>query len=66
LTVTVTDNGHEFNPLNAPVPDTTLSLEEREIGGLGIHLVRNMMDAVTYAHHDGFNELTLTLEVPDR
>lgn len=65
LSVTITDNGHKFNPLEAPAPDTTLALEDREVGGLGIHLVRNMMDGVVYVHRDGFNELTATLEVLD-
>ena len=65
LTVTVTDDGHPFNPLDAPVPDTTLSLEEREVGGLGIHLIRNMMDDVEYVYRDGFNEITLSLEQPE-
>ena len=66
LTVTVADDGHPFNPLDAPVPDTTLSLEEREVGGLGIHLIRNMMDDVEYVYRDGFNELTLSVEVPGK
>ncbi len=66
LTVTVADDGHPCNPLDAPVPDTTLSLEEREVGGLGVHLVRNMMDDVAYVYRDGFNELTLTVAVPGK
>ena len=37
-----------FNPLGIETPDTELSLEEREIGGLGIHLIRKMMDRVSY------------------
>jgi len=41
LTIAIEDDGHEFNPLNLPAPDTTHQLEKRKIGGLGIHLVRN-------------------------
>jgi sigma-B regulation protein RsbU (phosphoserine phosphatase) len=48
LSVTLTDNGKPFNPFGTAPPDTQLSVEEREIGGLGIHLVRQMMDEVTY------------------
>ena len=40
----ITDDGHPFNPFEQAPPDTTLSIEERQIGGLGIHFVRNMLD----------------------
>lgn len=46
--VTVSDNGPAFDPLARAAPDTTLSVEARPIGGLGIHLVRQMVDEVTY------------------
>ncbi|MEO7666310.1 MAG: anti-sigma factor antagonist [Dehalococcoidia bacterium] len=46
--VTITDNGPPFDPLARAAPDTALSVEEREIGGLGVHLVRQMMDEVSY------------------
>ena len=55
LSVTVEDEGHPFNPFARSAPDTTLSLEEREIGGLGIHLVRKMMDEVSYVRRTGRN-----------
>ena len=42
------DDGIPFNPFGIETPDTELSLEERKIGGLGIHLVRKMMDRVSY------------------
>lgn len=48
LRVTLSDNGRPFDPLARPAPDTTLSVEERPIGGLGIHLVRQLMDTVRY------------------
>jgi sigma-B regulation protein RsbU (phosphoserine phosphatase) len=48
LKVSMVDDGIPFNPLGIETPDTELSLEEREIGGLGIHLIRKMMDRVSY------------------
>jgi anti-sigma regulatory factor (Ser/Thr protein kinase) len=48
LTITVSDDGIPFNPFQAAAPDTSLSIEERDIGRLGIHLVRNVMDDVSY------------------
>jgi anti-sigma regulatory factor (Ser/Thr protein kinase) len=44
----VEDDGIAFNPLDAPIPDITKPLEERPIGGLGIHLTRTMMDRTAY------------------
>jgi anti-anti-sigma factor len=57
--VTISDNGPPFDPLAFADPDTALSVEEREIGGLGIHLVRQMMDEVTYQRRDGENVVVL-------
>jgi len=48
LKVSMVDDGVPFNPLGIETPDTELALEDREIGGLGIHLVREMMDRVSY------------------
>jgi len=59
LTVTITDDGVPFNPLSVEAPDTDLSLEDREVGGLGIHLVRNLVDDVSYHRRIGKNVLTL-------
>jgi serine/threonine-protein kinase RsbW len=60
LTVTITDDGVPFNPLSEEAPDTDAPLEERKIGGLGIHLVRNLIDDVTYHRRIGENVMTLT------
>ncbi len=57
VTVSVTDDGAAFDPLVAAEPDTTLSLEDREIGGLGIHLVRKLMDNVGYERRGKYNRL---------
>ncbi len=54
-----TDDGSPYNPLEKEDPDITLSAEEREIGGLGIFMVKKTMDEVTYEYTDGFNRLTL-------
>src|SRR6187431_682944 len=48
ITAEVEDGGREFNPLNAPVPDLNAPLDERALGGLGIHLVKSLMDRVDY------------------
>jgi serine/threonine-protein kinase RsbW len=57
--VTVTDDGHPFNPLDLPEPDTSLPMEDRPIGGLGIHLLRKMSDRMEYERRDGKNQVTL-------
>lgn len=59
LRVTITDDGPPFDPLAYADPDTELSVEEREIGGLGIHLVRQMMDEVSYRYVGGRNIVML-------
>ena len=60
LTVSFTDSGKAFNPLAKPDPDITLSVEEREIGGLGIFLIKKYMDSVLYERKDNQNILTFT------
>lgn len=59
LVVTLGDNGNPFNPLTMAPPDTTRPLAEREIGGLGIHLTRQMMDEVGYQRRGDRNVVTL-------
>ena len=60
LTATLTDGGVEFDPLAKAGPDTNLSIEDREIGGLGVHLVRQLMDKVDYRREAGQNHLVMT------
>ena len=55
----VIDNGHPFDPTAAPVPDLSLPIEQRPSGGLGIHLMRTMMDRVQYRRADDENLLRL-------
>jgi ammonium transporter len=59
LVVTIADDGVPFNPLNMDTPDTSQSLEEREIGGMGIHLVRNLIGDVSYQRQIGKNITTM-------
>ncbi len=58
-TFRIIDGGTPFNPLAKPDPNILLSGEERSIGGLGIYMVKNMMDEVEYDYCDGCNCLTL-------
>jgi len=60
LQIEIRDDGHEFNPFNQPEPDTTLPANERDIGGLGIHFVRKMLDSCDYCRQDGTNIVTVT------
>ena len=53
------DNGRPYDPTEQADPDTTLSAEERNVGGLGIFMVKKTMDRVAYEYKDGFNILTL-------
>lgn len=59
VTIQFLDNGKPFNPLESENPDTTLSAEEREIGGVGIYLVKKYMEFVEYEYKDGSNVLTI-------
>lgn len=59
LIFVLTDSGKEFDPTLAPDADITLSAEERQIGGLGIFLIRQIMNKVEYQRIDGKNVLTL-------
>jgi anti-sigma regulatory factor (Ser/Thr protein kinase) len=63
VTVIVTDDGPPFDPFGRGAPDTTLSVEERPIGGLGIHLVGQLMDQVNYQRRDGHNVVVLVKEL---
>ena len=59
ITFVITDSGRPFDPTAVAKPDITLSAEERAIGGLGIHLVKQIMDSVEYQRCDNKNILTL-------
>jgi len=59
LMIRVEDNGKAFDPLQAAPPDLDLPLEERPVGGLGIHIVRSVMNTVEYDRRGGRNLLTM-------
>ena len=63
LKLVITDTGVAFNPTEAAKADTTLSAEDRPIGGLGILLVRELMDSINYERINGKNILTLIKKI---
>ena len=63
LSIEVVDDGGAFNPLDAPVPDLSAPTVARPIGGLGIHLLRELADEMTYERRDGTNRVVLTRRI---
>jgi len=59
VVITFLDQGVPYDPLTAEDPDTTLSADERKIGGLGIFMVKKSMDEIDYKYQDGQNILTI-------
>ncbi len=59
VVVTFIDNGKQYDPLAKEDPDVTLSAEERDIGGLGIYIVKKSMDDISYEYKDGQNILRI-------
>ena len=59
VVITFIDHGKPFDPLSRENPDVTLSAEEREIGGLGVFLVKKTMDDVSYEYRNGQNILKI-------
>ncbi len=59
VTIQFLDHGKPYNPLAKEDPDITLSAEERQIGGLGIFMVKKSMDSLDYEYQDGKNILTI-------
>ena len=60
LVIDILDDGKPFDPLtDAPIPNVNAPINERPIGGLGVYLVRKLMDEVTYRREEGRNHLTL-------
>jgi serine/threonine-protein kinase RsbW len=55
----IEDSGRAFNPMDAPPPNLEASLDERTLGGLGIHLVKSLMDKVEYRREGSKNVLTI-------
>lgn len=63
IIITFIDNGKPYDPLKKADPDTSLSAEERQIGGLGIFMVKKSMDDVKYQYIDGKNILTISKRI---
>jgi serine/threonine-protein kinase RsbW len=63
LDILISDDGIAFNPLNRPEPDVEAGLEERKIGGLGIHFAKSLTESRSYVHIEGRNELRLTMRL---
>ena len=63
LTFVLSDSGKAFDPTAKPPVDITASVEDRPIGGLGIHMVRTIMDKVIYDRVDGMNILRMTKNI---
>jgi anti-sigma regulatory factor (Ser/Thr protein kinase) len=59
LVAEVIDNGRPFDPTTVPAPDLSLPLEQRPTGGLGIHLMRSIMDRIAYRRGNGNNLLRM-------
>lgn len=59
VTIQFSDSGRPYNPLKKEDPDTSLSAEERQIGGLGIYMVKKSMDDIAYDYENGKNVLTI-------
>ena len=65
LQLTFADTGRPFDPLSTAEPDINLPLKQRKIGGLGIFVVKNLMDKVEYRRENDRNILILTKHIPE-
>ena len=63
LRIRVQDEGGPFNPLEHPTPDLSLPLDQRPIGGLGIHMMRISLDGLEYRREDGKNILVMSKRI---
>ena len=63
VVITFIDKGVPYDPLGNADPDTTLSAEERDFGGLGIYMVKKSMDEITYTYKDGQNILAIKKQI---
>jgi anti-sigma regulatory factor (Ser/Thr protein kinase) len=59
----VVDDGHAFDPLDVKPPNLSAEIEDRQIGGLGIHMLRELADNISYERRDGTNRVTLTKRI---
>jgi serine/threonine-protein kinase RsbW len=66
ILIEVEDDGKPFDPLQAPPPELRAPLHARQVGGLGIHFIKSLMDEVAYARTAGKNRLELKKRLPAR
>jgi len=66
LTIDVLDDGSAFDPMTLPTPDLVSALEDRKVGGLGIHFIRTLMDHSAYTRDDGRNHLRMVKSLRGR
>lgn len=65
LLLEISDRGVPFDPLAKSEPDTTQAIEDRPIGGLGIHMIKKVSHSVTYRREEDTNILTITFSLPE-
>ena len=63
LSILIEDEGKAFNPLDMPTPDINAPVEDRKIGGLGIHLAKTLMDSFAYERKGDRNSVTITRRI---
>ena len=61
IRLTISDNGHHFDPLQNKPDSLSANIEERQIGGMGIHLTKNMVKSITHNRNDELNILTIII-----
>lgn len=64
LTLRFSDDGAAFDPTGTPPPDLEADIDERPIGGLGLHLIKQLAEQISYRRENGFNLLTVVLRIP--
>lgn len=65
LCLRFSDDGAPFDPLAHPDPDLDVDIAERPVGGLGVHLIRELAESVEYRREEGRNHLSVVLRLPD-
>ncbi|MDD2380339.1 MAG: ATP-binding protein [Mariniphaga sp.] len=63
LTMIISDNGKPYDPTTKTDPDINLSVKDRPVGGLGIFLIKQLMDEVSYQRKGNLNQLTLMIQI---
>ncbi|MCX5769445.1 MAG: ATP-binding protein [Candidatus Hydrogenedentes bacterium] len=64
ITLTVADRSLPFDPLSRPVPELFLDLEDRPVGGLGVHIVKQLSDSFQHTYEDGWNVSHIRKSIP--